>query len=290
MPRATRRRRVALAVLALASCTSSATGAKATGELGNGTFDYFCTGASDPVCEGGAPATDFPDCLLLGGRFEMGYTAYDLDELHGWGYEFVYVKPASESFFGGLDGLTALRLGTSAFVAYADDNVIDILHVTTVAPDGIILKGAESTDPVDLVEVEVGSAVSIQAFGSSTACAQVGGAVPVTVESSDSAVARAGTDDGVQISGEAEGTATITVHLGELSREVQVVVIPAATTTDTDSSAETETGATETNATETGATETGATETGATTGDSSGDATGSSGTGSDSGTGTGTGG
>lgn len=234
--------------LGVVACSSSASGAKATGELGNGTFDYRCAAASDPVCEGGQPAADFPDCLMEGGRFEVGYTVYDLDELHGWGYDFVYVKPASPTYFGGVDTLTALRTGRAAFVAYADDNVIDILHLDIVAPDAMTLRHADGSALTPVVEVELGTNVTLAATASSTGCSQAGGGLPVSSESSDPTVAVVAGDESVLISGAAEGTATITVHMGALSQQVEVRVVPAtgtsATEGDTDATGSTDAGTT----------------------------------------------
>lgn len=231
--------------IGVAACSSSATGAKATGELGNGTFDYRCAAASDPVCEGGEAAADFPDCLMEGGRFEIGYTVYDLDELHGWGYDFVYVEPASPTYFGGVDTLTALRVGRAAFVAYADDNVIDILHLDIVTPDAMTLRHADGSALTPVVEVELGTNVTLAATASSTGCGQPGGGLPVSSESSDPTVAVVAGDESVLISGAAEGTATITVHMGALSQQVEVRVVPAGSTTATTGDTDGETGSTD---------------------------------------------
>lgn len=220
-------------MLGLAGCSSSATGAKATGELGNGTFDYRCAAASDPVCEGGQPPRDFPDCLLEGGRFELGYTAYDSDDLDRWGYDFVYVEPASPTYVGGVDTLTALRVGHAAFVAYADDNVIDILHLDIVAPDAMTLRNTDGSALAPVVEVELGTNVTLAATASSTGCGQPGGGLPVSSQSSDPSVAGVAGDESVLISGYAEGTATITVHVGALTQEVEVRVVPPASTGET---------------------------------------------------------
>jgi hypothetical protein len=233
-------------MLGLAGCTSSATGAKATGELGNGTFDYRCAAETDPVCEGGQPATNFPDCLLEGGRFELGYTAYDSDDLSSWGYDFVYVEPASPTYFGGVDTLTALRVGHAAFVAYADDNVIDILHLDIVAPDTMTLRHADGSALAPVVEVELGTNVTLAATASSTGCSQPGGGLPVSSESSDPSVAVVAGDESVLISGYAEGTATITVHVGALTQDVEVRVVAPGSTTATAGDTDASSGSTDT--------------------------------------------
>ncbi len=231
-----------LLLLASAACTSSPTGAKASGELGNGTFDYRCATASDPICDAGQPATDFPDCLLEGGRFELGYTAHDSDDLNSWGYDFVYVEPASPTYFGGIDTLTALRVGHAAFVAYADNNVIDILHLDIVTPETMTLRHTDGSALVPVVEVELGTNVTLTATASSTGCSQPGGGLPVSSQSSDPSVAVVAGDESVLISGYAEGSATITVHVGALTQEVAVrVVAPGSTTAtagDTDASSD----------------------------------------------------
>jgi hypothetical protein len=235
-----------LLLLGLAGCTSSPTGAKASGELGNGTFDYRCATASDPICDADQPATDFPDCLLEGGRFELGYTAYDSDDLSSWGYDFVYVEPASPTYFGGVDTLTALRIGHAAFVAYADDNVIDILHLDIVAPDAMTLRHTDGSALAPVVEVELGTNVTLAATASSTGCGQPGGGLPVSSESSDPSVAVVAGDESVLISGYAEGTATITVHVGALTQEVEVRVVAPGSTDATAGDSDTSTGSTET--------------------------------------------
>jgi hypothetical protein len=281
-----------VAVLAVA-CTSSASGATQVGELGNGTFDYYCAGVTDPVCTGGAPATNFPDCLMVGGEFEMGYTAHDLDELTDWGYEFVYVRPASSAWFGGNDTLTALRVGNAAFIAYADDNVIDLLHVDIVAPDGITLRDPETGELTERFEIEVGQTATIEAYASSSTCGQAGGAVPAVVTSADTSIATASDITGVQITGQAEGTTTLTVQMGDVTRELEIIVGPAtitltepATDSITPDTDVTETGTDTGTGTETGtdaSTDTG-TDTGTETGTESGES-GTDDTGSSSGTG-----
>lgn len=270
------------------ACSSTSSGAKATGELGNGTFDYTCARASDPVCAGGAVASNFPDCLMEGGEFEIDYTIEDLDELESYGTDFIYVKPASPTYFDGVDALTAIKTGRAALVAYADDNVIDILHLAIVPPTSMSITNVDTTVLGPVVELEVGESLILSATANSSACAQAGGGLRVSSTSSDPGVVTVGGLDVVALSGIAEGSATITVQMGPLTQDLEVRVGPAVSTTASD----TETSDTEATDTEASATETGDTSGATDTSDTGGSDTGASdtdvGTSSETGTETGT--
>lgn len=213
------------ALLGWAACSSSGSGAHTAGELGNGTFDYTCVSPSDPVCRGGVPAEDFPNCLMVGSQFEISYTVHNTDALDDLGTAFIHVKPASESYFTGFDALVAVQPGNAALVAFADDHVIDILHLQLVEATGLELVYEGISDP-PVVEVEVGASVIVEAYGTSTTCA-AGGALPVEALSADLGVASASGEGNVTLVGNNEGETVVTVSVGEMSRSFTVRVVPA---------------------------------------------------------------
>lgn len=221
-----------LGLVAHLGCGSSASVAEAVGELGNGTFEYRCGSGTDPACVSGLPRS-FPDCLIVGGRFEIGYTLRDGDGLREWDRDFVYVKPASPAYFGGLDTLTALKVGRAAVVAYAGESVVDILHVPIVAHEAVRLRDDAGGRIGAEVTVALGQTVIVRAYGESAACDLAGGGIPITSVSDDPAIAAVSGLDSVQVTGVALGTTTVTVTMGALSEPMTVVVVPVGDGSDT---------------------------------------------------------
>lgn len=226
----------------LGGCGDAASSASAIGELGNGTFEYRCIDVNDPVCRESLLATDFPDCLLVGGRFDVDYTLRDTDEIDDWDYEFLYVRTASENFIAGNDVFVAMRTGNAALLAYADETVVDILHLDLITPTTMSLEVVgDPSAPVDAIQIEEGRTVELRGLGggSSATCSQPGGSIPLTAESSDSAIVSTSVVATAVLLGEAVGSATVTIRMGELSQTVNVEVTPAsstATDSDTDGS------------------------------------------------------
>lgn len=215
----------ALVMCACSTCGDAGSSASTTGELGNGTFHYTCTGTSDPVCETGLLGQQFPDCIAVGGSFELDYTLRDVSELDDDELApFLFIESANDSFFSGGDVFTAHRPGRSAFVARDNDVVVDILHLDIVAADAIDIVALDPADPVEVVELDVGDRAFFRVFPRSTQCAQLGGSITVEANSSDDVVASVGVVDALEIAAHSPGNATVTVELGELSQSITVKV------------------------------------------------------------------
>jgi hypothetical protein len=229
---------------------------------------------------------------MVGGQFEIDYTVRNTDALDDLGTAFIHVKPASPSFFSGLDALTAVQPGNAALVAFADDHVIDVLHLQLVQPTDLELVHEGIENPA-IVEVELGTSVTIEAYATSVTCS-AGGGLPVSAVSSDSAVASVGGTGLVTVQGNDEGDAEIVVTVGEMTRALLVRVVPAVdpteetlgpttsdtagTTTAADSG--TDTGSTDDGSSTDGGSEGGSSEGGTDTGTDGGSTDGSTGTGS----------
>ncbi|MEX1368936.1 MAG: hypothetical protein AB1Z98_37770 [Nannocystaceae bacterium] len=241
-----RRRWWGVGMLVLGGCSSTCDGSSepgTIGELGNGRFEYVCTGSGDPVCE--RQSNDqFPDCIALGGRFDLDYQLLDTsilgpDELSG----VLYIESVNQGFFRGNDDFEALRTGRAAFVVREDDSVIDLLHLDIVEADGIEVSAIDPTMasesiPVDNVQVELGATEEFRVFPRSSRCTQLGGAIPIDADSSDEMVATVGGGDVLSIQGQALGVAVVRARLGELEQAITVEVVeatePPATGTDGD--------------------------------------------------------
>lgn len=237
-------------MLALGGCSSTCDGSSepgTIGELGNGRFEYVCTGSGDPVCE--RPSNDqFPDCIALGGRFDLDYQLLDTsilgpDELSA----VLYIESVNQGFFRGNDQFEALRTGRAAFVVREDDSVIDLLHLDIVEADGIEVSALDPADAplVGTIQVELGATEEFRVLPRSSRCTQLGGAIPIDADSSDDMVATVGGGDVLSIQGQALGVAVVRARLGELEQAITVEVIeatePPATgdTGDTDSTSTT---------------------------------------------------
>src|SRR5262245_39176506 len=177
------RRGVAWLGLTMCACYSTCDGspaaATATGELGNGTFEYRCIGTSDPVCEDGVFNQPFPDCIAVGGAFRLDYTLRDIserdeDELT----PFLHVDAANSSFLSGESGsFHALREGRTAVLAYDNDVVVDLLHMELVQPDSLELQGLDPATPTDELHMRQGEVAVFRVFPRSASCSAMGGAL-----------------------------------------------------------------------------------------------------------------
>ncbi len=215
------------------SCDQEASHVTAIGELNNGEFGFRCVGETDPHCAATDASQQFPDCILLGGRFDLDYDLRDNSALFDSDdAQLLHVASASETYFSSPLPSVALRVGRAAMLARTDDNVVDIIHFDIVAPDRIEIRDAFNQQWVDQVAVAADDVAVVSIVGGTNACLAPGGALPLDVYSSNNLIAIAdvtGTD--VRIAGLQEGSATLTIALGTLRRDVMVVVGPAESDT-----------------------------------------------------------
>jgi uncharacterized membrane protein YgcG len=224
------RRRIAALALMMSACTSSCEGtppnASTSGELGNGTFEYSCGGANDPVCELGLFNQVFPACIVVGGAFELDYTLRDIsdrddDELTS----FLHVTAVSDILVsGGSGSFRAEREGRVALLAIDNDKVVDLIHLRVVALDAMDVQPIVAGDPVDDLRLAQGDVARFRVFPHNSECTSSGGAVEFEASSSDGVVVQAGADDVLELRAHAPGHATVTVRMGELTREIDVEV------------------------------------------------------------------
>jgi hypothetical protein len=266
-----RREWVAIATLWLGGCASTcgdSTNPGAVGELGNGRFLYACLGESDPACAsspGGDDMDYFPECIALGGRFDLEYmlidaSALESDELT----PVLYVESVNQSFFGGNDEFQALRVGEAAFVVRESERVLDLIHLPIVEPDGIEVMTA--------IEIGVGTTEELRVHPRSLDCLELGGTVPFEADSSDEAIATVSASGLLTIQGQAPGTAVVTVRLGGLEQAITVEVVGSGTDTapGTGSDGSGDTGSGTTGGTDTGSSTSDGTGSGTTDGSSTG--------------------
>lgn len=238
-----RRRWWAVLALSLAGCSDSCNGTTepgAVGELGNGRFLYTCGGSSDPACESSAngDAVDyFPDCIALGGAFDLEYelldaSALETDELT----PVLYVESVNQGFFRGTDDFEALRVGNAAFVVRESERVLDLIHLAIVEPDDVDVVSRDPATPTDAIELSPGDTEVLRVLPRSSQCLGLGGAVSIDAESSDQTVASVSAGDVLRIQGIAPGTAVVRARLGALEEAITVTVIGGTPDPDTSAS------------------------------------------------------
>ncbi|MBK6919826.1 MAG: hypothetical protein IPH07_20690 [Deltaproteobacteria bacterium] len=218
----------------MTACSGSVSSSK-LGELGNGTFEYRCVGLNDPACGLDELTPTFPDCMLVGGRFDLGFTLRDFDEVSDLGSDFVFVRAASESFFGSGAAFTTLRTGNAAFAAFADDHVVDVLHLDLVAPSGTEILQVGGGVVGDTLSLARGETLELLPRGTALAsgCVAAGGAVPFTATAEDPAIVQPSVAQTLSVTGVALGTTTLTVELGDTTRSITVTVEGEQTTGET---------------------------------------------------------
>lgn len=251
---------VVLAALSLGGCAStcgvSSDSVGANGELGNGEFMYTCGGPNDPACETDGMEPTFPECIVLGGRFQLEYTLRDpsarAEDNIG---VFIRVEPGNEDFFAGSDSFQARRPGRSVFLAREDDQVLDMIHLSIVDPMQIRFRKALGTE-IDTLEIAEGELALVDVFPDTPECAALGGAISPDLVGGDPSIATATGQASLEITGIGVGTTSFVVRLGELERELSVVVVegPATGTGTgtgtTDATASSGTGTTDTGGTD----------------------------------------
>lgn len=198
------------------------------GELGNGRFLYTCGGTSDPACESSASgdAVDyFPECIALGGAFDLEYELLDISSLESDELTpVIYVESVNQGFFRGTDEFQARRVGSAAFVVRESERVLDLIHLTIVEPDAIDVLARDPATPTTTLELAAGDTEVLRVLPRSSACLELGGAVAIEASSSDEAVVAVSAGDVLRIEGLAPGTAVVSARLGELEQAITVTV------------------------------------------------------------------
>jgi hypothetical protein len=266
---------LALAVVGCSDTCGSSTQPGAVGELGNGRFLYTCGGPSDPACEG---STDdgsvdyFPDCIALGGAFDLEYELIDGSALEtGELTPVLYIESVNQGFFRGTDDFEALRVGSAAFLVRESERVLDLIHLAIVEPDYVDVVVRDTGSLTDAIALPPGATEVLLVLPRSSECLELGGAVPIEANSSDPAVATVMAGEVLRIQAIAPGTAVVRARLGEIEQMITVTVSgepvdpdtgPGEESTDGSSSDEGTTGTATTDAGTTGAGSTGAGSTG----------------------------
>ncbi len=234
------------------------------GELGNGEFHYYCVTDDDPACSDGPGLGDFPARIALGGSFRLQYSWSEMD------------KPPPDLRSAAPDRLkvdgeifTTLATGYTAVLALVSNSDIgDLIHLDVSAPVEVAVQVAL----VDYFEyvAQAGQEVRFDAVTRDDSAYTLAGALEFTWEVGDPTLAElagaAGAHATVRML--APGATTLRATLGELSKEIDLVIQPADVTTGGDSSGGDSSGTT-------GGDSTGST---GSTGDSTGSTGGSTGT------------
>jgi hypothetical protein len=232
MERTHRQRRwwaaLALAAVGCSDTCGSSTQPGAVGELGNGRFLYTCGGPSDPACESSiddGSVDYFPDCIALGGAFDLEYeliddSALETNELT----PLLYIESVNQQFFRGTDDFEALRVGNAAFLVRESERVLDLIHLLIVEPDYVDVVVRDTGSLTDAIELPPGATEVLLVIPRSSECLELGGAVEIEADSSDLAVATVMAGEVLRIQAIAPGTAIVRARLGEIEQAITVTV------------------------------------------------------------------
>lgn len=198
------------------------------GELGNGDFHYYCTGADDPACPDDESSGPFPARFAVGGEFRLGYTWTDDAS-----------QPPPDLRTSAEDRLalvgevfTPLVAGYTAVLALVgNSDVGDLIHVLAAEPTELAIQ----RDHIDLFEL----VLAIDEEATTRAISRDGdgyilaGTLTFAFEVDDPAIATiVGTTAGAAVlHGMAAGTTTLRASLGPLSAEIPVTVADVDVTT-----------------------------------------------------------
>jgi hypothetical protein len=221
------RRWIFITAVAVAGCSDSESSGKTVGELGNGEFLYRCVNPNDGACEG--TSVVFPECILLGGEFEMDYVLHESDAVDDDDFDtFVYVESASQDFFAGQGHYRADRLGRAAFLAREGEQIIDIIHLEIVDAIGIAVSDMDGQPVTGVVEVVRGDTVTLDAYAVTGGCSPVGGGGSVAATSSDPGIATVVADQRVTVEGQEVGRTSIAISSAGFEQVVQIEVLQGA--------------------------------------------------------------
>ncbi len=230
----------AAALLLVAACFESTPGA--SGELGNGTFEYGCVDPSDALCGEctaiGCNSTFAEDALgrtpmALGATFRARYhSRNDANSIRSASQERLLAE--------GQEEFVALKPGWVALLGEAPDGSNDLIHILIEEPDavGVFMRAASAGDETEVrlnleevLQLEVGERVVLVGEpmrGDQT----LGGALGATwtPDSATSSVNATGfiNDNRTTVTATAEGDATVTIEMGDYAATVSIEVVEPA--------------------------------------------------------------
>ncbi|MEM6989949.1 MAG: hypothetical protein AAF721_05615 [Myxococcota bacterium] len=216
-----RRGALALAVLACAACGDpNANQPAKEGELGVGTFFYRCVGDSDPFCDDGGQAENFPEAIAVGGRFSLDYNQ-DIDGA------LPNVTPGSDSIRTDGPGLVIVRAGWAVVLASEGfGDVVDLLHLAGRDVERIAVVTGDSQE-LETIELGVGERIVLRGRPQDVNRTTLAGSLNYDWVSEDEAVfavASADLDESVEIEGTAPGSTMLSVTAGSYTQMIAVEV------------------------------------------------------------------
>jgi hypothetical protein len=235
----------AATLVALAGCNASDFDQSLVeGELGRGDFKYECVSPADVACEFRctlfdceASATNerasvFPTRVAVGSLFALTYV--HAGEAASSRYR---VVPASPSWVDSAAGsnpspgsaaetFVARRAGQLAFLARNQSGrVADLLHVGFAPLDHLEVNDFGAVTAT--AKLSPGDDINLQVYPQGQDGRVLGGSLSYAWASSDEAIASVtvgSASDRIKVEAKAAGTATVRVSVGEISREVAIVV------------------------------------------------------------------
>lgn len=232
--------------VALAGCNASDFDqSRVEGDLGRGDFKYECVSPADVACEFRctlfdceASATNerasvFPTRVAVGSLFALTYDHHN-NEAASSRYRVVPASPswvdtaagANPSPGSAAETFVARRTGQLAFLARNQSgHVADFLHVEFAPLDHLEVNDFGAVTAT--AKLSPGEDIVLQAYPQGQDGRVLGGSLSYAWASSDEAIASVkvgSASDRIKIEAKAAGTATVRVSVGEISREITIVV------------------------------------------------------------------
>lgn len=217
-----------IGVGALAAALTIGCSAGTGGELSNGAFTYICTTGTDASCESGLSwPMLLPNAVAVGSQFDLTYSGETPKTEDGIEFQ-VRIVPASPTMVETLNG-TGFRVllpGDAAFLGRGANGVVaDFVHVHVAAIDRI---GVDTTGSVvTAVELSESTDVSLTARPIDENGQTLGGGLQYAWSTSDDTVvgvSSSGLDNRATLTGNAAGTATVSVTAGDARADIPVTV------------------------------------------------------------------
>lgn len=215
-----------LAISALLGCEDDPANQLA-GELGEGTFTYLCLEDSDAQCDLGEETSDLALAnIALAGRFGINYSDESID----------YLQPATMDRldYDDTDEVwVAAQTGWVGVIAIDNTMADDFAHFRVVEPTGLRISQREASGQFTgsfggvSITVSAQSPITLRVAPVDDQDAVLAGALSCSWTSSDPATARVAgdaTDNVILVEPLQNGSATLSVQLGELTAQTTIEV------------------------------------------------------------------
>jgi hypothetical protein len=212
--------------LAITACDPLRNQTGIEGELGNGKFTYECAAVADPLCDNGETEIALDNDIAKGSRFEMKYRARDSGMTGVVSASDVRLEELSSS--SGV--FEAKEVGKVGIVARRGSTDLDILHVYVAEVDHLEIEAGLATNTPTVTtsfDADAGDHIVLRGFAVDDRSNLLAGALDCQWSVDDPTLVSIDSlegDNRIDITALSEGTATLTLTMGEQTAQFTVNV------------------------------------------------------------------